>query len=163
MAGLNVPQSMVNSSQAGSYASELVISNYVSSKVVQLAEKIRPVILKNIRDRIRLIDSSLPVDRLDIKLELNLANSKLELWRTAAIMASLGIFTDSEVRDMLGYEALRADQRNFIINTSASTSSKENVANSVKGGSSMTPDYPETSESDTSHVKDEGENVYRSI
>jgi len=163
MAGLNVPQSMVNSSQAGSYASELVISNYVSSKVIQLAEKIKPVILNNIRARIKLIDPTLPVDRLDMKLELNLANSKLELWRTAAIMGSLGIFTDSEVRDMLGYEPLRADQRNFLINTSANTSSQESVANAVKGGSDRTPDYPETSESDVSHVKDEGENVYRTM
>lgn len=158
MAGLSVPQSMVSSAEAGSYASELVISNYVSSKVVQLAEKIKPVILENMRERIRRIDPTLPVEKLDIKLELSLANSKLELWRTAAIMASLGTFTDNEVRDSLGYAPLRADQRDSIVNSKANANA---VADTLKGGSNRTPDYPETSESDVSHSKDEGENVYR--
>jgi hypothetical protein len=125
---------------------------------VQLAEKIKPVILENMRERIRRIDPTLPVDKQDIKLELSLANSKLELWRTAAIMASLGTFTDNEVRDSLGYAPLRADQRDSIVNSKANANA---VADTLKGGSNRTPDYPETSESDVSHSKDEGENVYR--
>lgn len=159
-AGLNIPQSIINGQDAGSFASELVISNYVSAKIVQIAERIKPVILANMRKRILAIDSSLPVDRLDIKLELSLANSKLELWRTVAIMASLGVFTDSEIRDVVGYEPLRDDQMERLVSKTGVNSS-EAVANAMKGGDAQGADYPDTASSDSAHTRDDGQNAFR--
>jgi hypothetical protein len=156
-AGINVPMSMINGSNAGSFASELVISNYVSSKVIQIANKIKPVILKNLRAR---LPSSYPLEQLDIKIELTLANSQIELYRTMTIMAAMGIFTDTEIREMGGWNALTDEQREYIVNTS--TRSRANIVSDVtQGGSNVTPDYPETSKSTEKHNRDAFDNVLR--
>ncbi len=112
---LNVPESIVSGKSSGSYASELVISSYVTSKVIQLAKKFRPILLDIAIKRIKKIDPSLPYTKLDVKFELIMATSKLEMYRQAAIMASIGMFTDTEIRDMLSYNELTDDQRNNIM------------------------------------------------
>lgn len=112
---LNVPASIVNGTTAGSYASELAVSNYVAAKVIQLATKVKSIVLQCIKAKIRLIDATLPVDNLDIKLELIMTTSRLEIVREASIMATLGIFTDTEIRDHLGWEALTDEQREHLV------------------------------------------------
>lgn len=86
---LNMPESVVSGKNSGSYASELVISNYVSQKAMMLAQKIKPMMLDNLRARLRKINSAFPVDKLDIKLELSMAATELEVFRQMAIMGTL--------------------------------------------------------------------------
>lgn len=164
-AGLNIPQSMINGQDAGSFASELVISNYVSAKIIQIAERIKPVILENMRKRLLAVNSSYPVEELDIKLELTLSNSKLETLREMAIMGSLGVFTENEIRNEGGWDNLRDDQRPYLVNSSTSTeTAKSAVADaSQQGGNTKNPDYPESSQSNAEHTRDAGENVLRNL
>lgn len=156
-AGLNIPMSMVNGQNAGSFASELVISNYVSSKIIQIAERIKPVILNNIRAR---LPQHYPLDKLDLKVELVLANSQIELYRTMTIMASMGIFTDTEIREMGGWEALTEEQREFLVQGGGKTAANV-VSDYMQGGSNVSPDYPETSQSNERHNRDASDNVLR--
>ena len=67
------------------------------------------------RERIKKIDPTLPVQKLDIKFDLVLASSKLELFRELAIMASVGLFTDTELRELVGYMPLTDDQKKEMV------------------------------------------------
>jgi hypothetical protein len=134
---LNMPKSMVAGESHSSYASELIISNYVAQKVVQLAQKIKPVILDNIRKRLLLENRSYPVDQLDIKLELNIAATDIERMRQIALMVDTGLYTETELRERSGYKKLREDQRKELISKPVSSGST-----SIPGGSSPYPDTP---------------------
>lgn len=158
---LNVPPSTVNGKGAGSYASELVISNYVSSKVVQIAKKIKPAMLFIIRERLKQIDDSLPVEKLDIKIELSLAASEMESYRQLALMTNTGLFTEDELREAVSYAPRTEEQVAFVppkggnVNTSA--------ANSTRGGDMDDGSYPDTPQSDAQHSRDASENVLRNV
>jgi len=154
---LNIPESVVNGTSKGSYASELVTSNYVSSKAEQLAEKIKPVILKQIRDRISLIDKSLPVSELDIRIKLDMAANQLEDFRSAAIMATLNCFTRTEIRARLGYGPLdEADEKN-IINVKGGLGDTVNDVNASTGAGGVKGDAsPDTPQSSQDHITDAG-------
>lgn len=159
---LNIPESVVNGSSRGSYASELVTSNYVSGKATQLAEKIRPAILKQIRDRIALMDKSLPVHELDIHLELDMATNQLEKFRTAAIMATLNCFTRTEIRKILGYEALDEKDEAQIINVKGGLGNSINDVNASTGsGGASGEQNPDTPHSDQAHTTDPGQSAAR--
>lgn len=155
---LNIPKSIVNGTGSSSYASEVMIGNYVTSKVVQLGNKIKKPLLNLVRERIKQIDPTLPVQKLDIKFDLVLASSKLELFRELAIMSSVGIFTDTELRDLVGYSELTDDQREQIVKTGEEKTIGDVVrdANQQVG---MLQDYPETPQSDQSHTRDPGQQV----
>ena len=127
--GLNVPSSIVNGKDAGSYASELVVSNYVSSKVLQIAKKIKFVILKMIKDRLLKLDSTYPVDIIDIKLELVLAMNRLESFRQLSLMVAAGVFTEDEIRAAVAYEMLTDEQRKHIVSTG-----KLSIGDTMKNG-----------------------------
>jgi len=101
---LNTPESIVSGSARGSYASELIISGYVASKVIRLTEIICDVLLDIIRNKVKEIDDGLPVDKLKIKVALDLEASRLERFRQASVMAQMGIFTADEIRMFLGFE-----------------------------------------------------------
>jgi hypothetical protein len=180
--GLNVPSSIVNGKDAGSYASELVVSNYVTAKVIQLAKKIKFIILKMIRDRLELIDPTLPVDQLDIKLELVLAMNKLEQFRQLSLMAAAGVFTEDEIRAIVAYEALTDEQKKHIVSTGKITIgdpadtdestvpgepdvtgiSPNNVAaNQARAGDNKDGTYPDTPQSQSSHTRDASEEILR--
>ena len=107
---MNIPESVVSGRSRSSYASELVVSGYLTAKVIRIAEKIKNALLKFTKEVITYIDDTLPVDKLDIKLELILETSKMELYRQAAIMADLGVFTRNEIRAHLGYGELPEDE-----------------------------------------------------
>jgi len=149
---LNVPKSVVTGESAGSYASELVVSNYVSEKVIQLAEKIRPVILENLRARLKAINGSYPVDELDMKLELNMATSKLEMFRQAAMMGSLNAFTQDEIREIVGFKPLTEKQKKDVVQSGGKT--PDEVGRDVGQMDPVNPKYPETPESDGQHKRD---------
>lgn len=156
---LNIPESIVNGKNTGSYASELVVSNYVTAKVIQIAEKFKPTLLGLIRERVLAIDDSLPVHKLDIKLELMMAASKMELYRQAAIMASIGVFTDTEIRELTQHGPLTDDMRNEIVKSIREEvdSSVSTDVNKVTDG----PSYPQTPQSDEQHRNDSGQKASR--
>jgi hypothetical protein len=185
--GLNVPSSMVNGKDAGSYASELVISNYVSSKVIQLAKKVKYVILQMIRDRLLLINASYPVEIIDIKLELTLAMSKLEAFRQLSLMVAAGVFTMDEIRAAVAYEALTEEQKELVISTgklvmgtpdtmtedgiegvpvapggpNVGSTANNVAADSARGGDGEDAEYPDTESSKQSHTRDASEEILR--
>jgi len=178
--GLNVPASIVNGKDAGSYASELVISNYVSAKVIQLAKKIKYVILQIIRDRLLLIDATYPIDIVDIKLELVLAMNRLEAFRQLSLMVAAGVFTEEEIRGIVAFDALTEDQRKNVISSGRIVigepksiedmdelgekmgSTANNVAaNAARGGNGKDAAYPDTASSSDAHTRDPSENIMR--
>lgn len=159
MAGLNVPQSIVSGNTGGSYASELVISNYVASKVLHLSKKLKPHILELVKERIRRIDKSLPVDSLNITLELQLDAQKINIFREAAIMASLGVFTDDEIRlHIPGYTELTDEQRENIVN-----SVSNDITQIMRVPDQDDPSYPDSPNSDQQHTRDAGQNAYKNL
>jgi len=91
---MNIPESVVSGRSKGSYASELVISSYLSAKVIRIAEKIKKALLYFVRELIKSINDSLPVWKLDMKLELIMETNRMAMFRQAAIMADLGVFRD---------------------------------------------------------------------
>ena len=142
-ASLNMPRSVVDGTDSGSYASQLVISNYVASKCIQTAEKIKPVLLNIIKNRLLAISKSYPVEQLDIKIALELATTELEVWRQASVMASLGVYTESEIRAKSGYAPLLYDQRQFLViphNKRTFGDTVRDVNNG--GGATANADYP---------------------
>jgi len=154
---LNVPKTIVSGSPAGSFASELIISNYTTSKVTQMASKIRPILLEILRNRISKHDETLPVGKLEMEIELVMSISEMEKYRQAAIKADLGVFTDTEIRGSLGYEPLSEDQLGRLVFNDS------DVPISNKIGRAMgLDDYPETPLSSTQHTSDAGEKAYRS-
>jgi hypothetical protein len=179
--GLNVPASIVNGKDAGSYASELVISNYVSSKVIQLAKKIKFVILNMIRDRLLLIDPTYPVEIVDIKLELILSMNRLEAFRQLSLMVAAGVFTEDEIRSIVAYGQLTDEQRERIVSSGrivigdpgaepeAPTALGEKTgvtannvaANAQRGGGGEDVAHPDTDESAGSHTRDASQEIMR--
>ena len=156
----------------------------MSAKVLQLAKKIRFVILGMIRDRLLLIDPTYPVDIVDIKLELSLAMNKLEAFRQLSLMVAAGVFTQEEIRGIVGYEMLTDEQKEKIVSSGrivigdpgaepeapegpTATGEKigvtaQNVAaNAQRGGGGKDAAYPDTDESSESHTRDASENVLR--
>ena len=144
---LSIPRSVIAGGSGGSYSSDLVLSTYVANKIEQLANKIKPIILDNIRKRLLAIKSSYPVDDMDIKIEFVMANSKIELARQMVMMKDVGIFTETELRNLLGYLELREDQRQYIVN--AISQSPEPT---IPAGAQP----PETPHSDSQHSTDAG-------
>ena len=112
---LGVPESVVSGRSRGSYASELVVSSYLTAKVIQTAKKIKDVFMPIIRYSVSRLSSKVPINILDMKIELILDTSRMEQFRQAAIMSSLGTFTPTEIRQYLGYEPLTEGQINEII------------------------------------------------
>lgn len=107
---LGVPESVVSGRSKGSYASELVVSSYLTAKVIQVAKSIKEQMLELVREIVRKINPQLPVEKLDMKIELIMDTNRMELFRQAAIMANLGVFTPTEIRKHLGYDQLTEGQ-----------------------------------------------------
>jgi hypothetical protein len=182
--GLNVPASIVNGKDAGSYASELVVSNYVSAKVIQIAKKIKFVVLDMIRDRLLLIDPTYPVEIVDIKLELILAMNRLEAFRQLSLMVAAGVFTQDEIRAIVAYDTLTDEQKKNIISTGklvigdpgaeptgpempsaigekSGVTANNVAANAARGGNGEDAAYPDTDASAGSHTRDASQNILR--
>jgi hypothetical protein len=128
----------------GSYATELMVSNYVMMKITQMSRKIKPMILSNVKKRLLRVNPAWPIDKLDVKIDLVLANSKLELFRQAAIMGTLGAYTEDEIREFTGFAKLREDQRSHLLSTKGKASTPAGTQT------------PESSHSDNQHATDPG-------
>ena len=112
---LGVPESVVKGKSSGSYASEVVISNYLTAMIIGIAEKIRDALLPIVKEGVSKIDRTLPVEKLDMKIELVLDMNRMELFRQASIMVASGVFTPTEIRRFLGYDELTEGQMNEIL------------------------------------------------
>lgn len=153
---LTTPKSILAGGASGSYASELVVTNYVAIKVISLAKKIKPIILENMRKRLLRKNALYPVNRLDMKVDMILSNSKLELYRQAAIMGALGIYTDTEIRELLGNEPLREDQKANLVKTgNMSVQADASGEHPVPAGTQQ----PETPQSNNQHATDKGKAI----
>lgn len=108
---LNLPRSVVKGVSGSNYASELVISSYASTKILQISRKIAKVILSIMRQRLLLINADYPVEFLEINLSYNLANSEMEAFKEVQLMGAMGIFTEDEIRAKVNYKPLTEDQR----------------------------------------------------
>lgn len=159
---MNIPKSIVTGEGRTSYAAEVMIGNYVTTKIMQIADKIKKPLLKVVRERIKRIDPTLPVQKLDIKFDLILASSMLELYRELAIMASVGIFTDTELRELVGYLPLTDDQRKDLVRAMKEKSVGD-VLRDANQQVAMSQDYPETPHSDAQHTRDKGQEVIHNV
>lgn len=125
LTAINVPQSLGLGSSSASFASELILATYTSEKIIQLANKIKPVILESIKLRLLTINPQYPVDTLDIKIDHTMVISRLEMFRVFAIMVNSGLFSEAELRESVGYMRLSPDQEPYspasAISTTAST------------------------------------------
>lgn len=149
---LNMPKSVVTGDGAGSYASELVISNYVSEKALQIAGKIKPMLLENLRKRVLLRNPAYPVDKLDMKLELSMAATRLETFREMAIMGSLGCFTQTEIRAKIpGYMPLTEEQKKEVV------TGGQTVQAALDQFDQLQAKYPDTPQSNKQHKQDAGQ------
>jgi hypothetical protein len=148
-AALNMPKSMISGESSSSYSSELIIANYVCQKVLQIANKVKPIVLNNVRKRLTLMNSAYPVDKLDIKIELDIVSTEIEKMRKMAIMGQLGIFTETELREMVGKDPLRPEQRDELVKTGAGGN-----ATSVPLSSNAAVGHPETPQSASQHSND---------
>lgn len=151
MSAINVPKSLGLGSSQSSFASELILATYTSEKVMQIARKIKPVILESIKLRLLAINPAYPVDSLDIKIDHTMAISRLEMFRVFAIMVNAGLFTEAELRESVGYEQLRADQVPYMPVAAVSTTA------STPTGS------PETPTSAGQHITDSGKQDYKNV
>ena len=146
---MHMPKSMVVGESHSSYASELVVSNYVENKVIQVAARVRGVILQNIRERLLAINPSYPVKKLDLATEIELAATRLESSRQFAIMVDSGLFTKDELRNFQGYPPLMADQVTY---------SKDQAPGATSIPGNVNP-YPDTPESEQAHPTDTGKAI----
>jgi hypothetical protein len=153
---LNMPESVVSGKNSGSYASELVISNYVSQKAMTLAAKIKPIMLDNLRARLKSINGAFPIDKLDLKLELSMAATELEVFRQIAIMGTFeNCFTVSEIRAKAGYQPLTDEQKKEMAEAKKEQMQIEvDKANQITGAMGKTPETPQSS---AQHKQDPGQ------
>lgn len=148
---MHMPRSMISGESHSSYASELVVSNYVENKVIQVASRVKNVILQNMRERLRAINPSYPTDKLDIIIDLELAASRLEATREFAIMVDSGLFTKDELRAIREFPPLRPDQVPYIKPKAGPMDS------SIPGATPQI--YPDTPESNMAHPTDTGKAI----
>lgn len=153
---LNMPKSMISGESSSSYSSELIIANYVCQKVLQLANKVKPIILDNIKSRLIKINPNYPIEQLDIKIELDIVSTEIEKMRKMAIMGDLGIFTETELRDMVGMDSLRPEQRKELVKTGAGSK-----GTSVPLTSNAAVSLPETPTSMEQHSNDSSTRAIR--
>ncbi len=116
---VNLPRAVVKGVSGSNYASELIISGYTSTKVIQIANKIGAVILELMKLKLKQMNPAYPIEYLDIVIKYDLGTSTLERFKQAQIMASLGIFTTDEIRAVVDYKPLTKEQeKEELVNTS---------------------------------------------
>ena len=176
---MNLPQSVVKGVSGSNYASELIISSYTSTKVKQMAKKISNVLLVVIKERLLVINGKFPVDQLDIKISFTLANSRLEQFKIAQVMASMGTYYANEIREVTDHEPL-PDELNALVDTGNSITPTttdalgklgEEPTQPVapvainNGGQAISSDgsvnYPTTSHSAATQPTDSGDAIYK--
>lgn len=166
---INMPRSIIEGVSKSSYAAELIIYSYTSTKVTQIANKISRVILDIMKQRLLLVNPQYPVELLTIKCLYNSTSNEIEDFKSAVMMKDLGVFTDDEIRAKVKYKPLTEEQRNSgrIINTQQPKSSQTEErmstrmmnSNSLGINSNGTVNYPTSPQSSTQQSTDSGQAV----
>lgn len=144
---VNLPRSVVKGVSGSNYASELVISGYTSTKVIQISKKIGAVILEVMKLKLKKINPKYPIEYLDISINYDLGTSPLEKFKQAQVMASLGIFTANEIRAVVDYKPLTKDQlKEGVINTSNSSSGTSTADGEQESGKTNYPTTPHSAD-----------------
>ena len=113
---IGVSESAVRGRTRGTFASELVVSSYLTADAFEIARNIARVLLEYLKEKLREKFGD-NVDKLDIKLQLILDIDRSELVRQVAVLRSTNILTSDELREMLGYEPLTDEQRGELQET----------------------------------------------
>ena len=158
---LNVPKSIISGESAGSYASEVAVGNYVSDKFIQIASKFEDMILRITSQKLLKINPNYPVHLLSVKFEVSMATSRIEVFRQAAIMVSLGLFTDDEIRDVLSYASLTEEQKDHIVMTGREKSNGDIIRDISRA--TEVPSNPQTPQSNEQHKQDAGQQIINNI
>lgn len=152
---LNIPPSVIDGKDSGSYAAELVLATYLSNKVEGIANKFKPVILDIIKTNVLMEDDSLPVSKLNISPSISISTSEIENFRRATLMASMGQFTDTEIRESVGYQPLTAEERQQIIQSARMKSMGDTLRDTMQPN--VTPPSPDTPHSKESQIRDKSQ------
>lgn len=143
---INVPKSIVTGVSANSYASELLISNYTNTKVMQIAKKVSKPILENTKKRLLAINPDYPVEYLRVKLDFTLAATEIDQVKKSVAMATSGVYTYDECRAVTKHPILRKDQYGQLVKPGATIGSDGDYEEPEV----PTPGYPDTSQSKNS-------------
>lgn len=113
---IGLPRSIIQGVSSSNYAGELVIYSHANDKIIQVAEKISKVVLFAIKKKLLVLNLEYPIDLLDVKINYDMSSSSgLELAKQAQLMKSLGVFTEDEIREKLGYKPLTNEQRKSLV------------------------------------------------
>jgi len=158
---INLPRSVVKGISGSNFASELVISTYTSTKVVQIAKKIGNLILEIIKLKLLEINPAYPVQYLDIKIDYELGTSRLEKIKEVQILSTLGICTLDELRSIVGLKPLTAEQiqQGLVNTTNKSTDNASNVSTSDQNKL----DYPTTPHSAVTQPTDSAQAIINKV
>jgi hypothetical protein len=110
---VNMPVSIIKGVSSSNYASELVIYAHASIKVAQIADKISRVILKIMKERLRLINPSYPVEFLECNISADISANPLDNLKKAQFKYAMsGCYTETEIRRTTGDKPLTEEQKN---------------------------------------------------
>ena len=114
---MNIPKFVVTGTSDSSYASELLISNYMEAKIVEITRKVMKPILENTRKRLALLypGKNFPVDYLQTNVDFALAATEIDKVKKSVAMAGGEIYTYDECRKPTGHSTLKPDQYNKIV------------------------------------------------
>lgn len=157
---INLPRSVVKGISGSNFASELVISTYTSTKVIQIAKKIGDLILEIVKLKLLEINAAYPVQYLDIKIAYELGTSRLEKVKEVQILSTLGICTTDELRAIIGLKPLTPEQLKQGILNSTQPSNNDNVSD---GDVDETIDYPTTPHSKDAQPTDSAQAIINKV
>jgi len=157
---INLPRSVVKGISGSNFASELVISTYTSTKVIQIAKKIGDLILEIVKLKLLEINAAYPVQYLDIKIAYELGTSRLEKVKEVQILSTLGICTIDELRAIIGLKPLTPEQLKQGILNSTQPSNNDNVSD---GDVDETIDYPTTPHSKDAQPTDSAQAIINKV
>ena len=129
------------------YATELVVSTYITLIVEYLGDIIGEHMLPIVKKHIELVHPGKYTEQLEtvtVKTQLVLGIERGELVRQAAVLAAAGLVTPDEIRDMLGLGPLTEDKKKEI---------EEMIARRGKT-QGRTGDYDRTSDDEAANFMD---------
>lgn len=100
----------------GTFAMEVAVGAYLVMKAEFIAKKISKEFVNLAKIHLKIKENNKyteHLDKIDFKLQLIFFNA--EMARTVAILASLGTYTEDELRDKMGDMPLREDQREHLV------------------------------------------------
>jgi len=116
---MGVPESALSGRAAGrsSFASEIAVGAYLIIKAEfvaeRIAEKVKELAITHLTIKHPNGRFQKYFDQIEFKLQL--VFFKTEIARMMAVLASLGIFTQDELRDMLSYDPLTPEQKDNVV------------------------------------------------